>query len=187
MGLLGAVAQVLHGVRVALEEQPALPAGDPVRERMGRLLGRALTSTTASAREEYFLVLLAQLVPDEARIIAALAGGEPSPLVSVFRRSNGEPVLENASLVGRTAAITLPSLTPRYLAHLLALGLVETGPEDERSKSGYELVLAEADVRVALKQGEFGKVPARVERRTVRLSRLGQELWEAARPDGGAA
>lgn len=189
------LALVLHRLTSTVEmlarPAPAAPAprrepADP-RELMAQLLARALASNTATSRQDLHIALLRRVVPDEARIIAALARSAPSPLVSVYRRASADPVLENASLVGRTAAVTLPSLTPRYVTHLLQLGILETGPEDTADKHGYELVLAERDVREALKAGELGKVPPRVVRRTVRLSALGWDLWEASCPDGGGS
>jgi hypothetical protein len=151
---------------------------------MSTLLARSLEQNAASSRDDYHRAVLRQLTPDEARIIAALAEGAPAPLVTVLRRGGGETVLENASLIGRTAAVTLPSMTPTYVSRLFDLGLVEAGPEDEKDPRGYELVLAEKQVRAALKEGELGKLPARVQRRTLRLSAHGRELWEATRPDG---
>ena len=154
---------------------------------MAVLLSDALDQDAISSEREYLLAVLRQLVPDEARIIAALAEGPPAPTVSVYRRGSSEPLLQNASLIGRAAAITLPSMTPRYVAHLLHLGLVELGPEDKDNAVGYELVLADRQVRPALKEGAMGKLPARVERTTLRLSPHGRALWESTRPDGGAA
>jgi hypothetical protein len=96
----------------------------------------------------------------------------------------GEALIENASLVGRTANVALPALTPTYVGHLLALGLLQTGPEDEGLKDEYQILLADSDVLRAIRQGSLGPVPARVERRTVRLSSLGQSLWAAASGTG---
>jgi hypothetical protein len=142
---------------------------------LDRLITQDLELSTASAH----VAILRQLVPDEARIIAALATGPPAPLVNVLSRTSGEPILENASLIGRMAAVTRPSQTPSYVSHLLALGLVEAGPEDRSSKEQYELLMADRDVRAALKQGELSKLPARTVRRTLVLSADGLALWEA--------
>ena len=71
-------------------------------------------------------------MPDEARIISALSDGSASPLLNVYARTRagwGEVVLENMSLIGKTANLALPQLTPMYVSHLLSLGLVESGPE----------------------------------------------------------
>ncbi|HSV41278.1 MAG TPA: Abi-alpha family protein [Nocardioidaceae bacterium] len=158
-------------------------ASSTPRDLMASLLERSVLQDAAASRGDWFASVLQQLVPDEARIIAALAEGvETPPLLHVLPRSGHGRILENASLIGRTAALTLPQMTPVYVTHLRALGLVETGPEDESNPKGYELLLAEKVVRVALKEGEMGKLPARVLRRTLQLSERGRELWEHTRP-----
>ena len=153
---------------------------------MHRLLLRSLEQTTAGGRQELFRALLDQLVPDEARIIASLGNdGMVSPLVEVQARSAlgkaATPVLENASLIGRTAAVALPRLTPVYVAHLRSLGLLAIGPEDPALAREYEVLMADDVVREALDQTD-GLLPPRVVRRTLRLSPLGQELWQATKP-----
>lgn len=165
---------------------PASRAEPTPTEMMSNLLSRSLQTNTAGSKREYYTTVLKQLLPDEARILAALAEGPPSPLVNVLKRAGGDVVLENASLIGRSAAVTLPSMTAKYVTHLLELGLVEIGPEDEDNKQGYELVLSERDVRAALKDGELSKLPARVQRRTLRISAHGRDLWNATRPGGDA-
>lgn len=152
--------------------------------KMTGLLARALEQSTAAGKDELFHRILDQIVPDEARIISALSDGSASPLVSVHDLSRagllGEALLENASLIGRTANVALPALTPTYVGHLIALGLLEPGPEDPDLKDEYQILLADNDVLKAVKAGSRGPLPARVERRTVRLSALGQALWAAA-------
>ncbi len=165
---------------------PAARSSEDPRELMSSLLSRSLQANTAGSKREYYTTVLKQLLPDEARILAALADGPPAPLVNVLKRAGGEPVLENASLIGRTAALTLPSMTTKYVTHLLELGLVDVGPEDDANGQGYELVLSERDVRAALKDGELSKLPARVQKRTLTLSAHGRDLWNATRPGGDA-
>lgn len=113
------------------------PSADPdapesLNTKMGKLLDRALDQSTAGSQVELFHRLLDQLVADEARIVGALSDGSASPLVHVYSRSRntGQPVLENACLIGRTANVALPNMVPQYVGHLLSLGLVEIGPED---------------------------------------------------------
>lgn len=155
--------------------------------KLDRLLSRALAQSTTSGQEELFHRILDQIVPDEARMISALSDGSSSPLVSVHALTRaglmGEALIENASLVGRTANVALPAMTPTYVGHLLALGLVEVGPEDDDLKDEYQILLADSDVLKAIRNGSRGPLPARVERRTVRLSPLGQSLWRAAMGD----
>ena len=150
---------------------------------MAELLERSVMQDTKSSKADWHAAVLSQLVPDEARVIAALAeASAPVPLLHVLPRSGHGRLLENASLIGRTAGLTLPAMTPVYVTHLRALGLVETGPEDEDNLKGYELLLADKAVRAALKEGEMGKLPARVLRRTLMLSQRGRELWDSTRP-----
>lgn len=155
--------------------------------KLDRLLSRALAQSTMSGQDELFHRILDQIVPDEARMISALSDGSSSPLVSVHALTRagllGEALIENASLVGRTANVALPAMTPTYVGHLLALGLVEVGPEDPDLKDEYQILLADSDVLKAIRNGSRGPLPARVERRTVRLSPLGKSLWHAAMGD----
>lgn len=161
------------------------PSADAALEaKMSGLLARALGQSTSEGKDELFHRILDQIVPDEARIISALSDGSTSPLVSVHALSRagllGEALIENASLVGRTANVALPALTPTYVGHLLALGLLETGPEDTDLKDEYQILLADSAVLAAIRAGSRGPLPARVEKRTVRLSALGQALWAAS-------
>lgn len=156
--------------------------------KMQGLLSRALEQSTASGQDELFHRILDQIVPDEARIISALSDGSASPLVSVHALTRagllGEALIDNASLVGRTANVALPRLTPTYVGHLIALGLAEIAPEDDDLKDEYQILLADTDVLRAIRSGSRGPVPARVERRTLRLSALGHALWDATTGTG---
>lgn len=155
-----------------------------IDEKMRSLLDRALDQSTGGGQAELFHRLIDQLVPDEARIISALSDGSTAPLVSVRSRTAtggpGKLVLANASLVGRTANLALPHLTPNYVTHLLSLGLVERGPEDPTMKQDYEILMAESYVLKAVKAATRGPLAARVDRRTLQLTALGRELWQAA-------
>lgn len=201
LDLTAAAADRVAGTVAPVEEKPRpRPAPEPVapgpsgpsgplHEKMNALLARALEQSTNEGREELFHRILDLIVPDEARIISALSDGSASPLVSVHGLTPagmlGEALLENAALVGRTANVALPALTPTYVGHLLALGLVEVGPEDETLKDEYQILLAETEVLKAIRTGSRGPVPARVVRRTLLLSPLGHALWEATMGEAG--
>lgn len=151
--------------------------------KMSRLLDRAPEQGGGSSRQELFHKILDQIVPDEARIIGALSDGSHSPVVHVFGRTRaglvGDALLENAALVGKTANLALPHLTPTYVSHLLALGLVELGPEDPELKDEYQILGADTAVLRAIKVGSRGMLAPRIERATLKLSTLGKELWAA--------
>ncbi|MBS9534792.1 DUF4393 domain-containing protein [Mycobacterium sp. M1] len=152
--------------------------------KMHGLLDRAVEQSTAASCDELFHRILDQLVPDEARVISALSDGSSSALLSVYARTRtgqaGEAILENIALIGKSANLTLPRLTPMYVSHLLALSLVETGPEDAALKDEYEILAADTAVLQAVKTAGRGPLPARIEYGTLRLSALGMELWAAA-------
>jgi len=171
--------------------QPAAdaPPADGLTTKMRELLERALDNSTSSSQVELFHHILDQLVADEARIISALSDGSASPLVTVHdwvrRAVPGRAVLENASLIGRTANVALPSMVPTYVSHLLSLGLVEIGPEDPEMKDDYEVLMAETAVLDAIKNASRGPLTAKVDKFTLTLSGLGKSLWEATMAQGG--
>jgi hypothetical protein len=161
----------------------ANPEAESLSSKMSRLLDRALDQSTSSSQVELFHHILDQLVADEARIIGALSDGSASPLVtvhdSVRRGVAGRAVLENASLIGRTANVALPAMVPTYVGHLLSLGLVEIGPEAPDLRHDYEVLMAETSVLGAIKSASRGPLPAKIDKFTLTLSGLGQALWAA--------
>ncbi len=167
--------------------QPAAAVGDgsPIDQRLRALLTRSVRDTPAESRRTLHEALLDELVPDEARILAAMSDGSTFPLVHIAEPGVGtyqKLVLENASSVGRAAGVALPDRVHIYVSHLRRLGLVESGPEDHALKDEYDVLLTEPKLRATI--ASIGKGPrgARMIRRTVRISDLGRELWEAANP-----
>jgi hypothetical protein len=188
----GFLRQRMDAVTPPAPPLPPSPAkvAESLDAKMHTLLDRAVEQSTSSSRQELFHKILDQIVPDEARIIGALSDGSASPLLNVYSRTRaglvGEVVLENMSLIGRTAHLALPHLTPMYVSHLLSLGLVESGPEDAAMKDEYEILAADTGVLRAIKSAGRGPIPARVEKYTLRLSGLGLELWAAANSSRGS-
>jgi len=166
----------------------AEPPEDSLHHKLNGLLDRALDQDTQTSQAELYHHLLNQLVPDEARILGALSDGSPSPMVKVYgwtrSKTQSRAVLSNASLVGRTANVSLIQLTPQYVTHLLALGLVKSGPEDPGLKTDYEVLMAEPIVLDAVNAASVGPIPARVDRFTLTISDLGAALWAAAETTG---
>ena len=195
------VAALRHGLDTLDPEGPAEvsaseptpadddPDPDSLGGKMSRLLDRALDQNTRGSQVELYHHLLDQLVADEARILGALSDGSTSPLVNVHSwtrpRVPGRAILENASLIGRTANVALPQMVPQYVSHLLSLGLVETGPEDDDLATEYEVLMAESTVLAAIKSASRGPLSAKVDKFTLRLSTLGASLWSATMEDDG--
>jgi hypothetical protein len=156
----------------------------PIEKQMEALLSRSTRETVAESRRTLHQVLISQLVPDEARILSTLSDGSSYPLVHIGEPgvgSNQRLVLENASSVGRASGVALPDRVHLYVSHLRRLGLAESGPEDHSLRDEYEILLAEPQLRATIAANGKGPLGARIIRRTLRISDLGRELWNAAR------
>jgi hypothetical protein len=157
---------------------------EPLRVAMVELLLRSIEQTPQRAREYHLLSVLRELLPDEARILAALADGAGYPVVHVERRTGvagAERLLSNASTVGRAAGVAQLRDVPRYLTRLRRLDLVELRDPDPGLQVAYEILLTDQDVRAAECAAREGGRP-RFVRRTLRLSALGHDLWAACHP-----
>jgi len=176
-----------NGTRRPIEASVTLvPARDnnvePLRAAMAELLNHSIGFGRERAREYLYAIILRQLTPDEARILSALSDGSPFPAMDVAERTNlgaaGRIVLRNASTVGKSAGVSLPDQVPGYLTRLIGLGLVELDEEVPSLETQYEILLTDETVREAEKQVKRVKYL----RRTVHISRLGAQFWQACDP-----
>lgn len=153
--------------------------------RLADLLARAGQQSTSDAESAVLEALVDDLVPDEARIIAALAARGWSPLVHVEARRPDDVHLglRNASLIGRQAGVALARLTPLYVTRLLERGLVRLTPARDGVADDYEVLLADPDVLDAVRAAGRGPLGARVVRNGIELSVLGQDLWACRRSE----
>lgn len=166
-------------------------AVDPLRERMAELLELSIERGRAGATRALYDVLLGQLAPDEARILAALSDARPFPLVHVARRTptggTGEYVLRNASTVGTEAGVALPERVPEYLGRLLALGLAEYAGHDESLGEEYDILLTDGAIVDAEDRARGARrLSPRIVRDSIRISALGTAFWSACDPGYGA-
>ena len=172
----------------ATRDGDASPGPDhALAQQMRALLERSADQSRELAQHDYFRWVLAQLMPDEARILSALADGTAYPLVHLGAGPAlggvGRRVLDNFSSVGKAAGVFWPELTQRYIRHLRDLDLAESGPEEASMKLKYELIEAESTFRAAAER--IGKQPgtrARPMRRTLKLSPVGRQFWDACHP-----
>lgn len=161
-------------------------------DRLQRLLQRAEGQTPSEARSDAIMWILGQMVPDEARIVAALSDGSAHPVVHVTSGPvigpGSERLVRNVSSVGRTAHVRSAELTSGYVTHLLELGLVELGPELPGMGVEYEILETEPTVRAGLAHAEHRRTTrVRVVRQSVHLGDRGRSFWQAcqARSVGG--
>jgi hypothetical protein len=170
-----------HRRAAALPGSAVTPA-----EIMAELLHRSLGQTVDESRHQFFSALVAQLVPDEARIVAALSDGSTHAVIDVAprQRTGGPlpPVLENASSVGKSAGVRLPAYVPAYISRLRMFGLVDIGPEDPSLGVEYDILATDEGVRAAIERAKsLGRLSPRMVRRSIRQSVLAEELWRACR------
>jgi hypothetical protein len=158
---------------------------EPLRAGMAELLNRSANSDAQTSREFLYTTILRQLVPDEARIVAALADGAPRPLIHVAMRSpigaTQRTVLANASTVGKNAGVAAPELVPTYVTRIYRLGLADIGEEDPGLADEYDILLTDPTVRAAAAEA---KRP-RFLRHTVRISAFGRLFWAECDPTIG--
>jgi hypothetical protein len=164
--------------------------GDPLREAMSELLERSVEISRADSRQYLYGSILSQLVPDEARIIAALAGGNRYAAIDVVSRQFGRPprtLLANASSVGRAAGVANLENVPTYLARLSSLGLIDFDEPDSGLDVQFDVLTSDDRVREAERRGLAWRGGTRVIRKAVRLSDFGLEFWAAVDPSPRAA
>lgn len=166
------------------------PGDEPLRSAMDELLQRAGSSDRETNQEYLFGSIISQLVPDEARIIAALANGTQYATVDVqLRTSNrGRPRTHaaNLSLIGRLLGVASPDNTPTYLGRLQSFGLIEFDGPDDTLEAQYAALQEDPDVQAAQTSAAARKIgQVRLARRTVRVSDLGRQFWAASDPSRG--
>ena len=174
---------------VAVSVQGGDAAGRIGPHAPGQLMRELLAASAEQDREHaesaYYVSLLKDLVPDQARILAALSDGSTYPMINVMAASRlgviWHPVVECVSSVGRNAGVLWPDMTHGYVFRLRSLNLVETGPEDYTQTTKYEMLETETIVRNALDQIKKSGQRSQVARRVLKISDLGTRLWAACR------
>ncbi len=174
---------------VAVQQRVSGASSDLIGESPARLLRELLELSGEqdrnSAKQAFFTLALSGLLPDEARILAALSDGASHPSVDVLigpRLGQGSrPVVEGICSVGKTAGVHCPDLTPVYLRRLRAWGLLDVHPEDPTQELKYQLLETDTGVRTTVERFSRGSQRARIVRYSLKISELGAALWAAGR------
>ncbi len=166
---------------------------EPLRTAMTELLRPLAEPDRTRSRDYLFGTIVSQLVPDEARILAALAGGQRFAVVDVVakdRRPLHGP--HRARPTCRRSGDAAGVASPAEHRHLPRPGCAasgwsrsaRTGGQRPRRRSTVQLA-DDAGVARRASDGERASAAARGScARRVRLSPLGREFWAACAPTG---
>jgi hypothetical protein len=127
--------------------------------------------------------ILADLAPDEARILRLICQRGPQPAVDVragFAFVPGSRLVEQGfSMVGAEAGCRFVDQVPAYLSNLNRLGLVWFSREPVRDRERYQVLEVQPEVMEALKRaGRFSHVV----RRSLQMTPLGEDFCAVALP-----
>jgi DNA-binding transcriptional ArsR family regulator len=183
--LFGTASPEEQRVMMLVRDADADPA--PLRTAMSELLSRSGQTTASRSKEYLFGTIVSQLVPDEARVLAALAEGKRYAVVDVVARHVGRSgtrtVFANASLLGAAAGVSPARNVATYLTRLQQFGLVEFGPAADELSEEYDKLAVDGAVqeaRALIERNRMGS--AKLIRKSVALSALGSEFWAACAP-----
>ncbi|QBS41405.1 Abi-alpha family protein [Nocardia sp. CS682] len=186
--LAEAESEVRDRVRRALgfpeaPNEAAAQAVPTLREQGAALL--RLSASTHGDEENHpaFAGMLAELTPDEARILRFLRLDGPQPSIDIRtgrpRALGAERVGSMLTLVGEQAGLRFPNRIQQYLTNLRRLGLVEHAREPVGNPHRYQLLEAQAPVRELLKRSGFG---TKVIYRSVALTGFGGDFVRTCLP-----
>jgi hypothetical protein len=161
-----------------------IPLLQQPRRVLEELLERSQAQTREQALDDFYSVLLSELVPDEARILALLSDGAPQAILHVGVGAPIGPVrrlvAENFAGFGRAAQVKLLEHLPLYIEHLKALRLVEEQSEVPALDVKYQILEGLREVRDVMEHTRRQtRQSVRVLRRALRISPLGEQLWRA--------
>ncbi|MET7771573.1 Abi-alpha family protein [Nocardia sp. NPDC005366] len=187
--LAEAEAEFKGAVRKALGLPGAPAAGDaaevPTLREQGAELLRLSASTHAEVQEIHpaFARMLADLTPDEARILRFLHLDGPQPSIDI---RNGRPrglgverVVSGLNLIGDHAALRFPNRIQQYLPNLRRLGLIDFAREPVGNPNRYQILEAQSPVREVLKRSGFG---TKVYYRSIVLTGFGADFVQTCLP-----
>ncbi|MEV0331710.1 Abi-alpha family protein [Nocardia sp. NPDC050717] len=159
-------------------------AGMPTLREQGAELLRLSASTHAAQPDTHpaYPGILAEITPDEARILRFVHVDGPQPAIDVRtgrqRAFGGERLVSGLTLLGEHAGLRFPNRVPQYLPNLRRLGLIEFTREPVGNPSRYQLIEAQEQVRDAMKRG-FG---TKVSYRSIILTEFGADFVQTCLP-----
>jgi len=161
------------------------PEREPtLRERGEQLLERSRDVWSDGEPHPAYVRILADLAPDEARILVHMLREGPQPAVDV--RTGGPIGMVSSSLVasgltmiGARAGVRYGDEVPAYLNNLFRLGLVWFSSEQVEDPRDYQVLEAQPDVLEAMHSVRFAKLV----RRSIHLTPFGTNFCQTCLVD----
>ncbi|SHG71485.1 protein of unknown function [Jatrophihabitans endophyticus] len=133
-----------------------------------------------------FARILAEITPDEARILrfVYLEGPQPSLDIRTNRPFGigSELVAAGMNMIAEHAGLRNLERIDQYLTNLRRLGLIDFSKEQVRNPNRYQVIEAQPKVAAAMKQA--GRAPKLVQR-SIRLNSFGEEFVRTCLPLNG--
>jgi len=167
-----------------MDEPADANARDSLRDRGAELLRRSADVNDEQDAHPAYDRILAQLHPDEGRILRLLALEGPQPSVDVRGAKGNLPVstqlvAPGLSMIGPQAGCRHVDRVPAYLNNLYRLGLIWFSRESLEDPLRYQVLEAQPDVVEALR--EAGRARKTV-RRTIHLTPFGEDFCDVCLP-----
>ncbi|WP_301800517.1 Abi-alpha family protein [Nocardioides sp. ChNu-153] len=164
------VPETHHGSRRLSEEQR-------LRAKGAKLLEQSRDVWHTEGSHPAYERILADIAPDEARILVLLLKDGPQPSVDVRTGGpvgmvNSQLVARGLNMIGARAGLRYVELVPQYLNNLSRLGLVWQSSESLDDLLRYQVVEAQPDVLSATHSVKF----ARILRRSIHLTPFGVDF-----------
>jgi hypothetical protein len=177
------IEERISGLLSSGDSKKGRDAAIPLRERGAELLAASADVVDGAPMHPAYENILADIAPDEARILRLLAGAGPQAAVDVrtWRPMDvgSRLVAQGLSMIDRHAGVQFAETVPQYLNNLNRLGLIWFSREPVESRTAYQVLEAQPDVLEAIEKA--GR--ARVVRRSVHLTAFGQDFCEIALPE----
>jgi hypothetical protein len=157
-------------------------SADALRARGEELLRRSADVRFNEDMHPAYEAILAQLSPDEARILRLLALEGPQPTVDIRTARplgiGSELIAPGLSMIGAQAGCRHPDRVHPYLNNLFRLGLVWFSREPVEDRLRYQVLEAQPEVLDALHRAGRG----RTVRRSVHLTPFGEDFCRTCLP-----
>jgi hypothetical protein len=177
---LGAGRRALARRRESDDRSP--PPEASLRMRGAQLLRESADVSADDRTHPAYARILAELAPDEGRILRLLAAEGPQPTVDVRALNligvGSQLVADHMSMIGPEAGCRHVERMPEYLINLQRLALIEFADDPIDDPSRYQVVEAQPEVLGAIKRASRAKTV----HRSLRLTQFGQKFCDVCLP-----